>query len=74
VFWTRRRPRLASFRAAAGDRSWIDATSLNGIANTSCRTTATHWAQSIENDQHGEAYRLGEHGLVLWAGLWRRLI
>ena len=41
---TRRRARLASWRAASGERSTIGAISSNGTANMSCRTNASRSA------------------------------
>src|SRR5690348_15697364 len=42
--WIRRRPRLASWRAASGDRPVMEAISPNGRPNVSCRTNATRSA------------------------------
>jgi hypothetical protein len=39
--WTRRRARLASWRAASGERSTIGAISPNGTVNMSCSTNAS---------------------------------
>ena len=44
VPWIRRRPRLASWRAAAGDRPVMEAISPNGRPNVSCSTNATRSA------------------------------
>ena len=42
--WTRRRARLASWRAASGERSMIEAISSKGTANMSCSTNANRSA------------------------------
>ncbi len=44
VPWTRLRARLASWRAAAGERSRMAAISSNGTAKMSCRTKASRSA------------------------------
>ena len=53
--WTRRRPRLASWRVAVGVRPTIGAISSNGTANTSCSTNATRSAGASESSTTSNA-------------------
>ena len=53
--WTRRRPRLASWRVAVGVRPTIGAISSNGTANTSCSTNATRSAGASESSTTSSA-------------------
>ena len=67
---TRRRARLASWRAASGVRSTIGAISSNGTANMSCSTNASRSGgrQRLEHDEQREPDRVGEQRLLLGVG------
>ena len=69
--WTRRRARLASWRAASGVRSMISAISSNGTANMSWRTKASRSAgvKRLEHDQQREPDRVGEERFLLRVGV-----
>ena len=64
---TRRRARLASWRAAVGERPTIGAISSNGMANMSCSTKASRSAgrQRLEHHEQRQPDRVGEQRLVL---------
>ena len=68
--WTRRRARLASCRAASGERSTIGAISSKGTANMSCSTNASRSAgvERLQHDEQREPDRVGQQRLVLGVG------
>jgi hypothetical protein len=59
---TRRRARLASVRAATGERPTIGAMSSNGTPNRSCSTQASRsrGSQRVEHHEQRETERVGE--------------
>ena len=68
--WTRRRARLASWRAASGERSTIGAISSNGTANMSCSTKASRSAgvSVSRTTSRARPDRVGQQRLVLRVG------
>ena len=67
---TRRRARLASCRAAAGERPTIGAISSKGRSNMSCSTNAEPLGRGhgVEHDEEGETDRVGQQRLLARAG------
>ena len=63
LLWTRRRARLASWRAATGERWTISEISSNVMPKTSWRTKASRSAGSSVSSmiEEREAHRVGEH-------------
>ncbi len=68
---TRRRARLASWRAASGERPTISPISVKGTSKMSCKHEGDPLgrAQSLEHDQQRRPDRIGQQHLVLGASL-----